>query len=98
MIFLQDCDGTCIKESKDCHNKCLPGRFFCQESGNCVSEYYQCNGTCDHSPNYEVSWFIGRGSERRISKLQLAIFFRTSKLSFKFITTITSQRQKCLLS
>jgi hypothetical protein len=40
----------------------------------------------------------GRGSERQISLLRLAIIFRTSKMSFELITTTTSQRQKCLLS
>jgi len=40
----------------------------------------------------------GRGSERRISLLRLAIFFRTSKMAFELITTATSQRQKWLLS
>ncbi len=32
----------------------------------------------------------GRGSERRISLLRLAIFFRTLKMAFELITTTTS--------
>ncbi len=35
----------------------------------------------------KVDLCFGRGSERRISELRLAIFFRTSKLYFEFITT-----------
>jgi hypothetical protein len=48
-----------------------------------------------HKLQYEKN---GRGSERRISLLRLAIIFRTLKMSFELITTTTSQRQKCLLS
>ncbi len=45
----------------------------------------------------KVSYFE-RGLERRISLLRQAIFFRTSKVSFQFITTTTSERRKCLFS
>jgi hypothetical protein len=41
---------------------------------------------------YEIHIMNERGSEHQISLLRLAIYFRTSKVSFEFITTTTKIR------